>query len=159
MTRPQKKNPAGGGVFLASGCASLVGCACEKPLRGNQRNTLPSPRAILFRRFALRRRKTAPVPRNGEPYPGKRAGVRTRGRQSRQRPSSRSRSGATSWSHGSRPSLTRSRRRVEAERKLHERAIRIITPSAPWKAPSETLSTAEGQPPLYSFFSQKRRGK
>lgn len=90
MSRHKKeKPPRGTGVLLAWGCEPLVGSACEKPLRGKQRNTPASPRAILFRRFALRRRKTAPVLRNGEPYPGKRAGVRTRSHKSRQRAGSR----------------------------------------------------------------------
>lgn len=118
MSRPPKENPrVGPGVFLAPGCEPLVGSACEKPLRGKQRNTQPSPRAILFRRFALRRRKTAPVLRNGEPYPGKRAGVRTRSWQSRQRAGSRTirQRGRRPGPHGGRPLNQRNVRRERTQ--------------------------------------------
>ena len=90
VSRPPKENPrVGPGVFLASGCASLVGCACANQLRGTQRITPTSPRAILFHGFAFRRRKIVPGA-SREPHPEARIWVGTQMRKSGQRASSRS---------------------------------------------------------------------
>ena len=89
VSRHQKKNPAGGGVFLALGCEPLVGSACDQPLRGTQRITPSSPRAILFHGFAFRRRKIVPGASRG-PHPEARIWVGTQAQKSGQRASSRS---------------------------------------------------------------------